>query len=286
MSTTAIILRDDANLKITFSPEAERLKEDALTSSALIARVTNAAENETAVDAQTALKTVVSLVEKARKAAKAPVLDYGRKIDSAATEFVTELEAELVRVSELTGNFQTLEQAKVRAAEAARRLEEEKLERERVAEQERILEAQQAEQRRLSQEASLAALRLQEAKSAKDRAAAVADQLEIERQTKLAAATSHDALDAVNEHFSRRAADLPVVTATRAEGQIVKNDWLIEITDAWLLARCHPTCVKIEPRLTEIKELLKVGVNVKGIKATPVTNSNVRLGSERKAIEV
>src|SRR6185295_8426847 len=75
--SSAILVRDDANLKITFTKEAAAQKEAALTCAALIGRVTNAAENQTAVDAQTALKTIISTVEKARAEVKAPVLEYG-----------------------------------------------------------------------------------------------------------------------------------------------------------------------------------------------------------------
>jgi len=284
--SSAILVRDDANLKISFSPEAERLKEDALTFAALIGRVTNPAENQVAVDAQTALKLIISTVEKARKEAKEPVLEYGRAIDSAARGFVTELQAELVRVSELAGNFAALEQAKVRAAEAARRLEEEKLEKERLAEQQRIIDAERAEQQRLTEEAKAAQARLQAARNEQEAAAARAQQIEIDRQKSLAAANSHEALDAVNEHFNRQAADLPIATAVRADGQIIKSDWSIEVVDAWLLARSHPTCVDIKPRISEIKELLKMGVKVKGITATPIVSASVRAGTQRKAIEV
>jgi hypothetical protein len=234
--STAILVRDDANLKISFSPEAERLKEDALTFAALIGKVTNPAENETAVGAQTALKTIISTVEKARTEAKAPVLDYGRAIDTAARGFVEELQEELTRVSGLVGDFAMLEQAKVRAAEAARKLDKETLER--------------------------------------------------QRQEAIAQAPSHESLDAINEHYDRLAADLPVVTAVRAEGQIIKSDWLIEVTDIWLLARTQRTCVDIKPRISEIKELLKLGVHVEGIKATQIVSANVRAGTPRKAIEV
>ena len=234
--SSAILVRDDANLKITFTKEAEAQKDQALTCAALIGRVTNAEENQTAVEAQTVLKTIISTVEKARAEVKAPVLEYGRAIDTAARTFVEELQQELQRVSGLVGDFATLEQAKVRAAEAARRLEEETLER--------------------------------------------------QRQEAIAQAPSHESLDAINEHYNRLAADLPVVTAVRADGQIIKSDWVIEVTDAWLLARAHPTCVDIKPRISEIKELLKLGVHVKGIKATQIVSANVRAGTQPKAIEV
>jgi hypothetical protein len=284
--SSAILVRDDANLKITFSKEAEALKESAMTCAALIGRVTNPLENQRAVDAQTALKTIISTVEKARTEVKAPVLEYGRAIDAAARSFVAGLESEMLRVSKLAGNFAALEQAKVRAADAARRLEEEKIEKERMAEQQRIVEAERAEQQRLSEESTTAAARLQVAKNEQEAVAVRAEQVEIDRQKSLASANSHEALDAVNEHFSRQAANLPIVAAVRSDGQIITSDWAIEVTDAWKLARCHPTCVNITPRISEIKDLLKMGIEVKGIRATPVVKAGVRAGSQRKAVEV
>lgn len=233
--TTALILRDDDKLSVVFTPLNVQLKDAALESSALVARVSNADENAAAVAAQSALREWLSQHEKAEEAIKKPLNTYKTNVIRICREDRADVEAELMRVSRLVGDFQTLEQAKVRAAEAARN----------------------AELSRLEQERSAAAAQVK----------------------------SHEALEAVNEHFNRKAADLPVMQATRAEGQVVKTDWAIEVTDIWLLARCHTTCVNVTPRLSEIKELLKLGVKVQGIKATPIVNSTVRAGAQ-KVIEV
>lgn len=283
---TALIARDDSRLQIAFTAAANELKEHALETAGLIGRVTNPTENERAVAAQTELNNLVKLVEKARKEAKDPVLTFGRQIDEAAKQFVEEAHDELLRVSRLLGDFATLEQAKVRAAEAARRLEEEKLEAARKAEEQRIIDAQRAEKAKLDADAKEASARLQAAKNEEQREAAKAAQIEIDKQKAISQAASHEALDAVNAHFNRQAADLPVVTAVRAEGQIIKSDWDIEVTDIWLLARSHRSCVDMKPRLSEIKELLRLGVNVKGITATQIVSAGVRAGAQRKAIEV
>lgn len=233
---SALIVRNDAQLSIAFTEEANALKETALTAAALIGKVTNANEQAEAVTAQREIQQVLSQVEKARRACKEPVLEYGRKIDDAAKRFKEDLDAEMLRISRMVGDFQQLEQAKERAALAARNEELSRLERE--------------------------------------KAAAVAQ------------AKSHEQLDAIAEHFDRKAQAMPVVTAARVEGQIVRQDYEVEITDIWLLARLHPTCVEIKPRLSEIKELLKTGAKLSGVKATPIVKSTVRVnGRQPQAIE-
>lgn len=49
------------------------------------------------------------------------------------------------------------------------------------------------------------------------------------------------------------------------------------MTDVWLLAKSHPGCVKIEPRISEIKSLLNNGVKVAGVNAVRIQKSGVRL---------
>lgn len=113
-----------------------------------------------------------------------------------------------------------------------------------------------------------------------------AESLERERQEALAKASNHEELDAINEQFDDRVRDLPVTGPARADGQVIKSEWDITVTDAWLLARMHPACVKIEPRLSAIKELLNLGMEVKGVKAVKVVQASVRKSQQPKAIEV
>lgn len=123
MSETAIILRDDARMAVSFSAEAEAIKVAALAVGALVGKVTNAAEQAEAVTAQMEIQKVLAVAEKARKACKAPVLEFGKKIDAAAERFITELKEEMTRIATMVGSFQQLEQMKVRAAEQARNAE-------------------------------------------------------------------------------------------------------------------------------------------------------------------
>lgn len=240
MSESALIVRDDAKLSVSYTAEAQKLKEVALASAAMVGKVTNAEENAAAVAAQVEIQRVRAMAEKARTAVKAPVLDYGRRIDAAAKEFLAELDEEMLRVSKLVADFQQLEQQRARAAEQLRQAELAKIEREK-------LEA-------------------------------------------LTKAKSHDQIDAIQAHYNEVAAQscvtAPIPPPVRADGQSVRTDWEITITNPYDLAKFHPSCVNISPRLAEIKALLNEGVTVRGIKAEKVTKAGVRIGRTPAAIEV
>lgn len=100
---------------------------------------------------------------------------------------------------------------------------------------------------------------------------------ERKRQAELAMASTPEKAQEVQEKFNAIAAALPTAFAARAEGQTVTPDWEIVISDRWLLARSHPTCVDIVARVSDIKSLLKAGVKVQGVIATPITKAGVRV---------
>lgn len=224
---TALISRDDRTLAITFTSTAEQLRTEALEFAALIGRVSDPIENQKAVEAQIALKGQINLVEDARVACKGPVLDFGRKIDNAVKEYKAPMEAELIRVSRLVGDYQQLQIAKAKAEEAAR----------------------------------------------------VQAQNEIDRraQEQIAKATSHEEIEKIQERRCEEAAALPVVAQVRAKGQVVSEEIDYEVTDIWLLARSHPTCVTVTDRRSEVKSLLKAGVVVAGVRVRKEIKAGVRV---------
>jgi hypothetical protein len=226
----SVMVRNDSERSVSVSPAALAMKETALETAALIGRVANASENEQAVIAMKQLAEVAKLTEKARKAVKEPVLQFGKEIDAVAKEFVAEIRDEEGRLARLVADFQALEAAKIRAAEA---------------------------------------LRLKD----------LAD-LERRRQEELAQAKSHDELDSVNKRFNDEAKEAavaaPVVAPARATGQVVREDWDIVVSDIWTLARAHPGCVEIKPRLSEIRQLLDAGAKVAGVTANKITKVSVR----------
>jgi hypothetical protein len=282
----AMIVRDDKSLSAWYSKEAHAIKDAALSAGALIGAVRNPDEQTQAVAAQVEVARVLKLAEDARKSAKEPVLAFGRKIDDTAKEFVAELRTEQMRLATIVGDFVALEQARVRAAENLRLAEERKLQEERRRAEEAIQAQARAEKQKLDAAAAEAQRKAAEAKNAQDRAAAEAERLEVERHRALAEAKSHEELDKINDDHCRAVAELPVAAVVRAEGQRVTEDWDIAVNDPWLLARMHPTCVDIKPRISEIKSLIKLGHKVAGVTATPITKAGVRLTPEKRAIEV
>lgn len=287
--STALIQADNGSFSVQMTQEAENLKLDALLAGSFIERVTDHEENIAAVNAQMFIREALSNIEAARTAAKAPVLEYGRAIDSAAKAFVADLVAEKSRIDKLVADFAQLEIARARAAENARILEAQKIERERQAELARVQAEALATAKRLSEEARRAALDAQNAATAKEMAEAVILQREAERQAELAKATSLDLMDAVNAAFEEKSRELQEDAKrdapAKVEGQRVSMDWEIVVTDVWMLAKHHSMCVKIEPRLSEIKELLKSGVKVHGVTAKEIVKATVTR-STLKAIDV
>lgn len=116
--TTALIIRDDASLSASITPDAVAIKEQALAEGAVIFAVRNPDENAAATAAQAACCTVLKMVEDQRVALKKPILDYGRAIDGAANHFKHDLEMEEARIARLIGNYQTELSAQRRAEEA------------------------------------------------------------------------------------------------------------------------------------------------------------------------
>lgn len=118
-------------------------------------------------------------------------------------------------------------------------------------------------------------------------------QVERDRHAALAQATSHDQVDAIQTHFDERVAveAPPVSGPPRADGQIVRNEWVVDVTSTWVLAlwaheKGHQECVRINPCMGEIKALLNAGVKVAGVIAKREIKASVRAGTARAAIEV
>ena len=337
------MVRDDGALAVKFTDEAIATKDNALAASGLISRVSTAAEQANAVEAQRALRAAISAAEKSRVEVKAPVLEFGKAIDAKAKEYKAELEAEEMRVGKLVGDFQQLEIAKAKAAEAARLLEQQKLEAERQAEIRRLaqeeaqklaeikrqederkaaLAKQEAEAAKAQREAAAkaeaakaplqttaevataspqAALAKQEAEAAKaeadrlqaaletERAKQAEIQRDLDRQKELAQAQSLQAMEATHERYndqSAAVAERPAAAPSRVAGQRVIEDYEITVTDIHTLARCHPGCVKIEPRLAEIKAQLRLGVKFQGISVAPIVKSTVSAGRQPAMLNV
>jgi len=128
---------------------------------------------------------------------------------------------------------------------------------------------------------------LQHAKEMAAEAARNSELMEIERRKaeQMASAKTLEEQQKAVERANQEAQAVPPVRYVRAEGQLVRQDWQITITDVWALARAHPMCVKIEPRLTEIRALLDAGVRVAGVSAVKAAKATVRT-AHGKALDV
>lgn len=255
-----IIVADSPKLPIfQISPTALQERDNALSDAALIGRVENAEQNNTAVSVQKNLKRVAQSFEKARKTLKEPIIEAGRQLDRVVQKELLDIEKELGRIETLVVGFQLKEQRRIREEEEAQRRELARIEAEKLAELKRIAAEQAA-----------AEAKARETTDAEQRA-----KLEAQAQAQAKAAAELAAQRAAEA----TAAEAKPITATRAAGQVIKTDWEITVTNPYELAKFHPDCVKIEPLLSPIKAALNAGIAVKGVKAEKVTKGGVRLGA-------
>lgn len=258
MSDAALLVVDLRSRQITVPAEVLLMRNEALAGSGVIGKVNSPETQAAAVEAQRGLATFTKLVERSRKAVKEPVLELCRAIDAKAEALASEVKAEEVRVAKLIGNYQADLYEAQKLADRAKQAELDRIQREKdEATRKAAAEAQTA----------IAAANNQ---AEKDAAMARA-QAEAARQAELAR----------QQEEAIKKAPEPV----RSDGQVVRRDWDFEVTDIWTLARAHPGCVDIKPRKAEIKELLRMGVKVVGIRAWDATKSTVRTGGT-KAIEL
>jgi hypothetical protein len=271
-----MILAPPAQLApVQFSPEAEQMKLVALESCALIGAVRNADENGIAAGAQRQIKEVLSAVERARKAAKAPILDAGKRLDSACDGWVKELKQEEIRIATEIGNFQQAELEKQRAEARRIAAEQDRIERERLAELHRIEE----EQRKAAVEARMKAeAEAKAARNATEAAAAVERAKQAEAE---AARKADEARKFAEAEAAQRAESIkpPAVAPVRAEGQVVRTEWEIVRINDWVLSKARPDLVrKIEFDLVGVKAALARGEKLPGVEAREVIKSSVRTG--------
>ena len=281
MNDTALIIRDDSRHTVLFSDAAESLKTKALESAALIARVTNAAENANANEALKAIREIESSAEKARLACTKPWRDATDYANGMAKTFIWDLREERNRIEMHIANFQALERARAKAEEAKRILELTRIENEKQAELKQLAAAEKAridESARIErerEEAIAKAKTLDEVTALREAAA--------ETMRKNQEAQKDVAIKA--EAIEQRAADqgnaLPMFEPVRVKGQSVRDDWEITISDVHMLYRFHPNCVELKPRLSEIRELLNAGVTPRGVNANRVVKAGVRLGKQK-----
>ena len=110
--------------------------------------------------------------------------------------------------------------------------------------------------------------------------------LEKRREEELATATTHEERDEIQARYNEEARQQAAVQPVRAAGQVVKEDYEVEVDDPAILARCHyPELCSITPKVGAIKEAIRQGRKVYGVSAKPVVTATVRV-TKQKALTV
>lgn len=111
-------------------------------------------------------------------------------------------------------------------------------------------------------------------------------EIEQRRHAALANAETDEERDAIAARFDEEARCVQLPKANKPEGQQIKADFDVQIQDIHELYRFHPNCVKMEPRVSEIKAILNGGGTVKGVVAKPIIKASARVSKQPTAIEI
>ncbi len=258
-----------AEFGIQVAPSAVVLRDSLLDEAYGFETVANEIDYEAAGGFVRDAKQLVRDVEAARTAAKAPVLEAGKRIDATAKDFTAKLEAEIARVGRLVLGYQ--EEQRRKAAEAERKAREEaaRLERERLA--------AEAEARRREEEARAEAERKAREAAEADRRAQQTGELALDAVAANAQAAADAAAKAAADAAAQAAAAAaapvvaPVVVVPppppKLAGLRQREVWVFDVTDALALATQRPDLVTITPKTREITAALDKGETVPGIRA-------------------
>jgi len=261
--------------------EAVKQKEQALATSALIGRVTNAAENKTAIEAMKDLKALSLQFERERKELTEPLLEAQRALKRAVDTERDELERELGRLECLAKDFALAEQRRIREEQEAQQRELERIEREKQAELKRIADEQARIEREAREAREAAERQAREATNAKARAEAEKARLAAEEQAKAAQAAAAQAAALTqtiteNAELKARIESKPVETQ-RAYGQANRKVWNIKQINDLQLMRSRPDLIrKVEWDMVAIKQILNEGGTLPGVIAEEDLKIGVR----------
>jgi hypothetical protein len=235
---------------VAVTHEALAFQEEALALAFGVFQVTNEEEQGRAVTVAGVLKTLAKACEKSRAEVKAPVLNAGRMIDTAARDYLAPLETEVRRLESLAARFVREKQAEL---ERKRR----------IAEETARIEALKAEQARRAEEE--AARKVREAATLSERLAAKA---EAEKH----AQASQQQAQVFAEAAARLAA--PAVSVSVA-GASVAEVWDYSVEDIIALAVARPDLVEIVPRRAAILRAIKDGP-IPGLRTFSTTRVTAR----------
>ena len=292
------------------APAALAQIEAALSACALIGKVTNRAENDTAVTAMKSLKSLSLSLERERKALKEPYIEAGRAIDRVVAKARKELDHRNGEIECLVKDFILLEQQRIREEQEAQERELARIEDEKqaalakiaaeAAEAERkAREAAEAERLRIQAEREAAEKLAREATNKKQREAAEAARIEAERwseaarikaerRSEAAAKIAADQAARITESADAQTAlESKPIEITRTAGQTVRKQWVVKQINDLQLLRARPDLArKIEWDMVAIKEILSAGGKLPGVTAMEDLRVTTRTNGRQAVIDV
>jgi hypothetical protein len=235
----ALALRNVGSVEIAIDPKAVAARDEAIENAHLVVTIRTHNQAVAGADALRGLRAITKAVESSRTAAKAPVLELGRRIDAAAKEFNASAEAEIYRITAMLTAHET-EQRRI-DAEAQRQRQEEA--RRMVAEE----NARLAEIARQQQEAARAE---RAAVNESERAAAETRRMVAEQAAAIERAAA-----------AERQANLPVITERpKVSGTVVREEWNFDVLDLKAFAQAHPELVEITVKRAAVLQKIRGGV--------------------------
>lgn len=236
-----IIVLDIVDRVPVYGLTAGERKEKALEIARQIPLTIEAGNQIAAVEAVREMKRLTNVVETVRKNVKAPVIDLGKKIDTLAENYCTELNNEIRRIERGVAEFQRMEADRIRK-------EEEKL-----AQQQR--EAEAAAQRAIEEQERLANSRKK-----------VTVQQSVQSEVKV-----QEALENLQVTRSQVVLSAPTAAGMKAK-KVIK--WTIE--NPALVYSTHPGFFELVPRPSAIKAFITKDMKIAGMTITEELDTKIR----------
>jgi DNA repair exonuclease SbcCD ATPase subunit len=231
-------IRGAQHVALSITEEALALKASALHNAGAISEVGNKETLDKAAAVVSEIKGILKKLETSRTEIKRPVLDLGKRIDTVAQEYATEL---VLQANRLQASISAYYRAEAEKTEAQRKMLEALAEKRRLK-AEAEARAAEEERRRLEAEAR--------AEASREKAAALAKEA-AERQAEA---------DAARLKAEASAPPAPVAAPARAEKMSVRKVWKHKVTNIHQVYQHKPELVNLEPRTHAILAEIRAGM--------------------------
>jgi chromosome segregation ATPase len=231
-------IRGAQHVALSITEEALALKASALHNAGAISEVGSKETLDKAAAVVSEIKGILKKLETSRTEIKRPVLDLGKRIDTVAQEYATEL---VLQANRLQASISAYYRAEAEKAEAQRKMIEALAEKRRLK-AEAEARAAEEERRRLEAEAR--------AEASREKAAALAKEA-AERQAEA---------DAARLKAEASAPPAPVAAPARAEKMSVRKVWKHKVTNIHQVYQHKPELVNLEPRTNAILAEIRAGM--------------------------